>query len=104
MINMDLTYGDVYFYAHDVNMVNVLANVFAGAFNTSAFGNVDNLTVSVYNVALGDVVRLVDDLGFTHMVHDVAYADDYDYYDNLVADTDCVVLYCNRSLYDLDDL
>lgn len=99
-----MDYCDRYFYVHDAHLVDVLANVFGGAFNVSAFGNADNLTVSVYGVALDDVRRLVDDLGFNHMVHDVCYADDYDYYDNRVDDTDCVMLYCSGGLYDLDDL
>ena len=97
-----MDYADNYFYAHNTHMVDVLTNMFRDAFNTSAFGNADNLTVMVYGVDLDTVRAFVDDLGLNHMVHDVDYDTDYDYFDNPVDDTDCVVVYCSHALYDLD--
>lgn len=98
-----LTYGDLYFYQHNVHFVDVMANMFAGVFGVNAYGDARDMTVRVYGVDLGVMRQLVADLGLGHVVHDVCYATDYDYYDNVVNDTDCVVLYCSYNLYDLDD-
>lgn len=99
----DLTYGDLYYYQHNVHFVDVMANMFAGAFGVSAYGDAQMMVVRVYNVDLDVMRQLVADLNLGHVVNHVSYATDYDYYDNPVADTDCVVLYCNYNLYDLDD-
>ena len=100
----DLTYADLYSYDHNVHFVTTLANLFGDAFGVYARGYADNMLVRVYGVDVNVMRQLVDDLGLTHCVHDVAYDYDYDYDDNTVVDTDCVLLYCNYNLYDLDDL
>ena len=96
-------YVDRYFYAHNVNVCRVLANVLRDTFNTNVDYNVDNMTLRVYGVRLDTLTRLVNDLNLNQVVHDVDYDVDYDYYDNLMDNADCVVLYLHHNLYDVND-
>ena len=98
-----MDYADNYFYDHDVNVCQVLTNMLRDTFNTNVYYNTDNMTLRVYGVNLDTLRQLVNDLNLNQVVHDVNYDVDYDYNDNLMTDTDCVVLYLHHNLYDVND-